>query len=208
MVSAVAQLRLSEIRLNVVKHRPVVLIGFSGAGKTTVGRILAEQYHWKWVDVDQKVVEGVGRTIAELIREEGEQRFRELEREAISWALDEGAEVLSLGGGALAEPSTRSLLEKQADMVLLKAGVEEVVARVVRDERQARATRGSDTEIVRPLLANYPVDESSVRAEVVALMAKRKGLYRGAKVELDTTATSAADIAQQIVRLRDEWINA
>lgn len=178
----------------------VVLIGFPGAGKTTVGRILQEQYSWKWVDVDEEVEAEVGCSITDLIREEGEEKFRHIERAAVVKALSGDADVVSLGGGALLNEETKREVEEKCLLINLFIDAENSAKRVLADEaEQARQGQG----IKRPLLSNAN-SEAEVVVNVSKLMQKRKGLYDLAKHRIDTRKNSPQDIAGEIVRLVGE----
>jgi len=98
--------------------RPVALVGFMGAGKTSVGRELAVLCGRPFVDTDQLVEERAGRTIPELFAE-GEPVFRALEREAVTTALAPPAHVIALGGGAFSQPGIAELLLERALVVHL-----------------------------------------------------------------------------------------
>lgn len=88
----------------------IVLIGFMGAGKTTVGRLLAQQLGLCFLDSDQAVEQQAGMTVAELFSSAGEPAFRELEQRVVAELLARPAALLALGGGAVESPSTRRRL--------------------------------------------------------------------------------------------------
>src|SRR5205823_5915065 len=88
----------------------IVLIGFSGTGKTTVGRALSARLAWEFKDTDQAIVDRFGRSIASVFRDDGEIIFRAAERDAIVEACDGTGRVISVGGGAPVDPSNRELL--------------------------------------------------------------------------------------------------
>ncbi|MFT2705993.1 shikimate kinase [Clavibacter zhangzhiyongii] len=159
---------------------PVVLIGPPGAGKTTVGRRVARALGETFTDTDRAVVAAHG-SIADIFREHGEPRFRELERAAVVAALAEGG-VVSLGGGAVLDPATRADLAASA-VVLLTVSEDAVRARI----------RGDD----RPLVDGL----DSWRR----LVADREGLYRSlADLTIDTSDRPLARIAREIERFARE----
>src|ERR1700683_4779598 len=84
-----------------VRARRIVLTGFMGSGKSTVGPLLARQLGWKFVDADDVIAAEAGATIPEIFAREGEAAFRERERAAIARLASEDALVLALGGGAI-----------------------------------------------------------------------------------------------------------
>ncbi len=100
---------------------PVVLTGFSGAGKSSVGAILARMLGWAFVDTDAEVERRSGLDIPTLFAQRGERAFRALERQAVARALAQPRSVVALGGGALLHPETRSDLAEGGLRVLLHA---------------------------------------------------------------------------------------
>src|SRR5262249_42030566 len=106
----------------------VVLVGPPGAGKTTVGRILADRLHVGFRDTDADVEAMAGKSIADIFYDDGEPAFRALERKAVAAALAEHDGVLCLGGGAVLAPETRSLL-KGFRVVFLAVGLSDAATR-------------------------------------------------------------------------------
>lgn len=212
-----------------MKEKKVVLVGFSGAGKTSVGRELAEQYGWRWVDVDLMVESDAGRSIGEIIRVEGEPRFRELERKAVAKALAGSADVISLGGGALADSANAAVLRAEACLVHLAARTSTIVSRVLAEEIAARS---KGVGALRPLLAAIAdsdadrtgknvgegaresapgtaaregVDEAAIRQNVERLMEVRKHLYDIAHHTIATDELTVGEIAERIVEIRKQF---
>jgi shikimate kinase len=142
----------------------IVLIGFMGAGKTTVGRLLAAKLGLPFADSDQVIEEQAGRPIPRIFAEDGEPAFRQLEHEVIAGLLAGPDAVLALGGGAASHPLTRALLEP-VPVVYLRVGYAEAMSRVGGDKG-------------RPMLA---------RPDVPALYARRQALY--AEVATHTVET-------------------
>lgn len=112
----------------------VVLIGFMGAGKSTIGPILAERLGWCFVDADHQLQAQTQTTIADLFTALGETAFRRNEAEIVAQLLQERGVVVSLGGGALETESTRSLLQQATEtlIVFLKASLEVLIDRCER----------------------------------------------------------------------------
>ncbi len=153
----------------------IALVGFMGAGKTTVGRILAGKLGIPFRDTDAMVVASTGMQIEDIFRTRGEPRFRELEREATYEALDRGEGVVSLGGGALADPGVVARLES-VDVVHLEVGYAEAINRVGGD-------RG------RPML----------EADPRGLFRSRADVYRAvADVTIDTNGRDPHEIAMEL----------
>jgi shikimate kinase len=145
----------------------IVLVGFMGAGKTTVGTLLAGRLGLPFADSDQVLEDRAGRPIRQIFAEDGESAFRALEHEVIAGLLDGPPAVLALGGGAPGHPPTRARLttDPAAQVVYLQVGYEQAMLRV-----------GGDTG--RPLLA---------RPDLAALYQRRMPLY--AEVATLTVAT-------------------
>jgi len=111
----------------------VVLVGFMGAGKTTVGHIMAERLGLPFVDSDVLIEQRAGRDIRDIFRTEGEPYFRELEHQAVAGLVRGPEAVIALGGGAVEDPRTQAVL-RHAQVVYLRVSYEEALARVKADE--------------------------------------------------------------------------
>ncbi len=158
----------------------LVLVGPPGAGKSTVGRLLARRLHLPFRDTDADVEQAAGRPIAEIFYDEGEARFRELERAAVAAALAEHPGVLSLGGGAVLAPETRALLRGH-DVVLLEVGLSAAASRV-----------GLSRD--RPVLALNP------RAQLRTLLEQRLPLYREvATAAVETDGRTPDEVADAVL---------
>jgi shikimate kinase len=153
----------------------VVLVGPMGAGKSTVGQLLAERWGVTARDTDQDVERIAGKPIAEIFVDDGEERFRELERQAVTSALAEHDGVLAVGGGAVLDESTREQLAEHT-VVFLQVGLSDAVKRV-----------GMGTG--RPLLLG------NVRARVKALLDERLPIYTSvADVVVDTDGRTPDEV--------------
>ncbi|WP_214405894.1 shikimate kinase [Pseudonocardia lacus] len=162
--------------------RPVVvLVGPPGAGKTTVGRVLARRLGVGFTDVDAVIVERIGKPIADMFVEEGEPAFRELEREVVAEALAGVDGVLALGGGSVLDEGTRRALRGHR-VVHLAVGL-------------ADGLRRTGMSTARPLLAGV-----NPRATFRALLEARAPLYREvATVEVDTTRRNTSQVARAVL---------
>jgi len=153
----------------------LVLVGPPGAGKTTVGRLLAERRGVPFRDTDADIEAHAGKSIAEIFYDEGEAAFRQLETAAVAKALAEHDGVLSLGGGAVLSQTTRALL-MDCHVVFLSVGLADAAKRV-----------GLSRD--RPVLALNP------RATLAALLAERLPLYREvADVEISTDGRTPEEV--------------
>jgi shikimate kinase len=163
----------------------VVLVGPMGAGKSTVAGLLAAAYGVTARDTDADVEAAEGRSISDIFVESGEARFRELERAAVADALAHHDGVLSLGGGAVLDESTRALLADHR-VVFLRVGLSEAVKRV-----------GLGTS--RPLLLG------NVRARIKALLDERTPIYEAvADIVVDTDGRPPQDVADEIRKALDD----
>ena len=156
----------------------IVLTGFMGSGKSTVGRSLAQSLGWRFVDLDSVIEEHDGRTVARIFAESGEPAFRAMETDALTSSLQQSRVVLALGGGALETPANRDVLgtAQQICVVLLTADFDTLYERC---RHQIPATSNASLP-VRPLLGD--------REAAAARLARREPIYRkAAHLILDTT---------------------
>lgn len=159
----------------------VVLVGPPGAGKSTVGRLLAVQFGTTFRDTDADVEAAAGTAIADIFVVHGEPHFRALEREAVDKALTEHDGVLAVGGGAILDADTRAQLRGHTVVYL--------------DVELADATKRVGLNRDRPLLLGNP------RAQLHALMEARRPLYdEVATTRIETSGKEPAEIAAEIVR--------
>ena len=157
-----------------------VLVGPMGAGKTTVGAILAAAWGVTLRDTDADVEAAEGRSVSDIFVESGEAVFRELEAAAVAEALATHDGVLALGGGAVLDPGTRDLLVGH-DVVFLRVGLSDAVKRV-----------GLGT--ARPLLLG------NVRGRIKTLLDERTPVYESvATLVVDTDGRTPEDVAEEIV---------
>ena len=109
---------------------PVVLIGMMGSGKTTVGRIVAEQLGWAYVDCDAQIVASTGMAISEIFDRCGEAVFRKEESRVLADALTQERVVIAAGGGAVVDPANAALVRSKATVVWLRASTETILRRI------------------------------------------------------------------------------
>jgi shikimate kinase len=161
----------------------VVLVGFMGSGKTSVGKVLARKLRADFVDVDERIERAAGKAIRDIFAAEGEPAFRERERAALREALSVPGRVVATGGGAFLDEGNRALLSAYAPVVYLEARPETLLARLPED---------SD----RPLL------RGDDRGRVVRdLLARRAQGYRKADHTVATDGLAVGEVADRVVEL-------
>jgi shikimate kinase len=138
--------------------RPLVLVGMMGAGKTTVGRRLANRLGRRFIDSDEEVEKAAGMSIEDIFRLHGEDDFRAGEVKVIARLLKEEAIVLGTGGGAFINPETRALVKASAVSVWIKADFEVLFARVSRRSNRPLLKTANPRETLQRLMeARYPM---------------------------------------------------
>ena len=163
----------------------VVLIGLPGAGKSTVGPLLAARLGWRFTDVDEEITRRTGRTVAGLFRTEGEPAFRALERDLTAALSSVSHRVLAPGGGWAVQPGALDALPPEAATVWLRVSPAEAIRRL----------RGSP--VIRPLLA-----AADPLAALEALAGQRHDIYARADLTVDADGEHADHIADTIA----EWL--
>jgi shikimate kinase len=159
-----------------------VLIGSMGAGKTTVGGLVAAALGCAFLDTDELVEAGAGKPVAEIFVDDGEAHFRSLERAAVAEALTTHEGVLALGGGAVLDESTRALLAGRT-VVFLQVGLSDAASRV-------------GLGVSRPLLLG------NVRGRIKQLLDERTPIYSAvARYTVPTDGLSAAEVADRVLAL-------
>lgn len=161
----------------------VYLVGFMGAGKSTVARSLGKRLDWKVEDIDSRIERAERRDIPTIFRDEGEPYFRAREREALIGLLPERGTVIASGGGTFADASNRELMLRDGAVVWLDAPFETVLTRVPLDGR-------------RPLAAD--------RVGMEQLYNQRLAAYRLAHLRVDAGRGSVDELVDHIV----EWLEA
>ena len=156
------------------------LVGFMGAGKTTVARALAKRVGWRVEDIDDRIEARERRTVAAIFAQEGEPRFRQVEREVLADLLPVREAVIATGGGTFAEPDNRAAMLADAAVAWLDVPFERLIDRVPPDGR-------------RPLAAD--------RTQMEQLYKRRVLAYRQAHLRVD-----AARPVDEVVERLLEWI--
>lgn len=158
----------------------IFLTGFMGTGKSTVGRSLAKRLGLRFVDLDVEIERRAGRTISAIFADAGEERFREMEADALR-AVAPCDAVVATGGGAIVAADNRATMRAAGPIICLTARIEELVRRTAKDSK-------------RPLLVGDDV-ESRVRR----LLAARAEAYAEADLQIDTTGVPVAKVVRRIM---------
>ena len=159
----------------------IALIGFMGAGKTSVGRLVAEQLGFDYLDTDEMIQSRTNRTITDIFAKDGEPAFRKLEEQIVAELTACERTVISTGGGLPVNPKNLVSLKTHALVVCLWASPEKIWERV-------------HNQTHRPLL-NTPDPKEKIRE----LLAAREPFYRKADVLLNTELRHVREVAQQVI---------
>ena len=164
----------------------IVLTGFMGAGKSTIGPRLAQRLGWIFIDLDDEIVRAEQQTIAEIFDSIGEARFRELEQHALAAALHRENIVLALGGGAIETAANRQRIQEDDATLLLylAAPLGILIERCEQQQLHPKAVR-------RPILEK--------RAELSERFQRRRPLYELADWTVDTTGKTLDELVHTIM---------
>lgn len=168
-------------------NKPIVLVGLMGAGKTTVGGILAKQLGWPFYDSDEEIVKTAGKSISQIFSDDGEPAFRAMERRTIQRLLMTGPCVIATGGGAITIPETAREIIARGLCLWLDAPVDVLVQR----------TQGSD----RPLLQHGDPEEV-----LMNLYEKRRAAYLQAHIHVQDAGLTPDEITARIILQIREYI--
>ena len=143
-----------------IKKNNIILIGFMGAGKTTLGRWISQNVNMQYIDTDDYIEDAEGTTINDIFAKNGEEYFRDLETRTLELLCERAeASVISAGGGMPVRKENRDFMKRLGTVVYLRAGEEELAKRLAGDDK-------------RPMLAG-----SDLRQRTHELMNKREGAY-------------------------------
>jgi len=180
------QERLLAIR-KALGPRSVVLIGLMGAGKTAVGRRLANRLDLPFIDADSEIEEAAGASISEIFAEHGEAYFRQGERKVIARLLENGPQVLATGGGAYMNPDTRANIKAHGLSVWLKADIKVLMKRVGRRDNRPLLAAGDPEKVMKKL------------------MEERYPIYAEADLTVDSRDIAHTSIVNTIIRALARW---
>jgi shikimate kinase len=159
----------------------IALVGFMGTGKTSVGRLVADQLHFEFLDTDELIQTGTGRTITDIFARDGEPAFRALEEKIVQELAGRRKTVISTGGGLPVNPDNLASLKQHALVVCLWSSPEKIWERVRHQSH-------------RPLL-----HDPDPLAKIRELLAAREPFYKQADVLLNTELRSVREVAQQVI---------
>ncbi len=168
--------------------RNIILVGFMGAGKSSVGRELARLTGLRLVDLDRLIIDRQGRPIKEIFAEEGEESFRGYETEALRSLADSDGLVVATGGGVVGRPGNWELMCRMGPVVYLRASWPVLRSRITgcRERPLAAADRGED--------------------QVEGLLRQRLPLYEQADLIVDTDRKTIPEIAEEIrLEIKNRW---
>lgn len=158
-------------------ERNIILTGFMGTGKTTVGQIVADFIGWHFVDTDDEIVHRVGMSIPEIFEKQGEVGFRRYERVVCQSLVAGSKQVISTGGGILIDSQNRDLLLKSGLVICLRASAEVI---------QERLADG----VGRPLAQGWE-----------RLLETRRPIYDQMPYQIDTSELIPREVAEKVVAL-------
>jgi shikimate kinase len=168
-------------------QRPIVLVGLMGAGKTSVGRRLAEKLGIPFVDADHEIEAAAGKSIKEIFADHGEPYFREGERRVIQRLIGNGAQVLATGGGAYMNDETRQRIQEKGISVWLRAALPILMKRVMKRQD-------------RPLLQSEDPE-----AVMRGLIDKRYPVYALADITVESRDVQHGQMVNDVVRALAQW---
>jgi shikimate kinase len=162
----------------VPEHDKVYLVGFMGAGKSTLARALGARLGWRVEDVDDRIEAREGRPVAEIFRDAGEAYFRVVERAVLAGLLPLRHAVVAAGGGTFVDPENRAAMLADGTVIWLDAPVDVLVDRIPTDGR-------------RPLAAS--------RADLERLYRARQAAYQLAHLRLDAGRAPMAELVERVL---------
>ena len=164
----------------------IFLIGLPGSGKSTLGKLLAENLQYRFIDLDQAIEAVAGKTIPEIFSQQGEEKFRELEHEALLAQMEVDSKfVMATGGGTPCFRDNMALMRKAGKTIFLDIPIREIVRRIKQTDRAER-----------PLLGRIHPDELKVTIET--LRTRRLPFYKMADIVVPSTQITVQEIMQRV----------
>ena len=167
----------------------IAITGFSAAGKSVVAQKVAERLSWTFIDTDAEIVRLSGKSISEIFKQDGEEKFRQLERKVLNQTCHRENAVIATGGGAIIEPENQRLLLETSVVVCLEAKPETIYQRLLNDTLYAA------NPVVRPLIAgDNPLER------IRQLKSKRQSYYAIADWTVHTDNLTIDEVSQEVIK--------
>lgn len=170
------------------KRLNIVLTGFMGTGKTSVGKILAEKLGFTFVDVDKVIEKTAGMKISDIFSRFGESRFRDIETEVIKLITKKTGQVIATGGGAVLRDENMNALKSTGIVFCLMASEDTIFERVKNSKE-------------RPLL-----QVNDLKERIRELLGKRMDKYRNAHFLINTEGLSPQEVAEKIIKEYERFV--
>ena len=165
------------------KFSNIVLIGFMGTGKSTVGKVAASRLNLVFVDIDSIIEMREQKTIASIFSDYGEKYFRKLEKDIVREYSQKSGQVISTGGGVVLDPDNMKSLKSNGVIILLKARLEIILRNVSQDR-------------TRPLLQS-----ENPMARIMELLASREQYYKDNHYEINISDISVDEVANKVISI-------
>jgi shikimate kinase/3-dehydroquinate synthase len=167
----------------------IAIIGFSATGKSVIAQKVAERLNWTFIDIDDEIVKLSGKTIHEIFKQDGEDKFRKLEGKVLRQACRKAKVVITTGGGTIVDPGNQRLLLETSVVVCLEAKPETIHQRLLHD------TLYSANPVVRPLLTgDNPLER------IKQLKAKRQTYYAIADWTVHTDNLTPEEVSREVIK--------
>jgi len=167
----------------------IALIGFSATGKSAVAQKISEQLGWDYLDTDNEIVKLSGKSISEIFEQDGEEKFRQMERQILKQACQREKVVIATGGGAILDAENQKLLLETSVVISLEAKAETIYHRLIQD------TLYSSNPVVRPLLSG---DDPLER--IKKLKSSRQHYYARADWTVHTDRLTLEEVSHEVMR--------
>ncbi len=178
------------VRLSVPAPKPIVLVGLMGAGKTSIGRLLAKRLELEFIDADREIEQAAQCSIEQIFERHGEAEFRDGEQRVIARLLTGPVHVLATGGGAFMRKQTRDVIRGRGISVWLRADIDLLLRRVSRRKN-------------RPLLKN-----KNPRQTLEKLMEERYPIYAEADIVVDSGDLPPATIVDTVIESLEAFLDS
>lgn len=166
----------------------ILLVGYRGTGKSTLGKLLADVLDMKFIDMDRILIRDAGCSISRIVEEHGWPHFRELEKRLLLRLAQATGQVIATGGGVVLDAANRTTLSKMGIVIWLKADPDAIVARLHHDKEGSAQ---------RP-----PFSDKNLWEETATVLKERTPFYKGvSEVEVDTSNLDIGECVDEIVRI-------